>query len=493
MMKFPSLPLLGKNKQNDLVGFDFSERQLKIAHVHVGALKAEVVELISCDTQGLSDSKISELIATTLAGLEISKPRAFLAVPMQTVVTRSIEIPSRDPAEIREIVNLQASRHTPYSRSEVIIDTLLLGVVRESYTKALFVIAPKDNIIRQTKIIENANLKIERVFFPPEGLCQAITKILDTEASNKAVVVVHMDSDFTSFVVIQEGNILFVRAILIGANHLLEDKEVYHDQFVEELRSSLEAYGAEEAGPQPSLLLLTGVVAEMTDLDALFDETLHIPLKHQAYFNYFPISKRAKAVASSSTHVSFFNLIAPLLLFDKMKINLISDEHKLKIQLEERGREIVKTGVLAMIFFTMIFLSFASKVYFKNAYLKNLTARYQTVKENAKKLEQVSDKINRIRNYLSDIGSPLDALMTLYETLPLEVRISDIKFEEGQKFSVKGTSGTMGPVFAFVTNLEKSKKFTSVKTKYVTARNEGGKDVQDFEINTVFASSGQTL
>ncbi len=476
---------LKKDNKRDLIGIDLNDEYLKIAHVRHAALKIEVANLISREVRGMSDEDIAAFITQTLADLKIVNPRAFIAVPLHTVITRSIEIPSRDPEEIREIVNLQASRHTPYSRSEIIVDTLLVGIVRESYTKALLVIAPREIVVRQTKILEKANLNLEKVFFPPEGLCHAVTKIMDNETSAHVTAIVHMDTVFTNFVVIQKGKILFVRGISIGASHLLEEKEVYHERFTDELHKSLESYIADEAGPQPSLLLLTGVIAEITDLDDLFSQTLSIPIKHQTYYNHFPITKQARAAASSSKQVSYFNLIAPLLLFEKMKVNLVSEEQKLRIRLEERGKEMVKTGMFVMILLSLAIALFVSKVYFKTAYLQNLTARYQSVKESAKELERISTKTQVIKQYLSTRGNSIEALAALYDTLPTDVRLSSVKYEDGQKLSVKGTSAVMGSVFSFVTNLEKSKQFKSVKTKYVTSGNDGGKVVQDFEINAL--------
>lgn len=481
--------LMPKAASQDLVAFDFNEDRLKIAHVHATKLKREVVNLSSHEIRGLSDDEITSLIQKNLMGMGVKNPRVFLAAPLHLVITRSIEIPSRDPDEIKEIVNLQASRHTPFSRAEIIIDTLNLGVVRESYTKVLLVIAPKDVITRQTGIIEKARLKIDKIFFAPEGISFACSKILNSEHSDQQTAIVHMDDFFTSFIVSHKSKILFVRGISIGANHLLEEKEVYADRFVDELQKSLESYVSDEIGPMPSTLLLTGVVAEVTDLDDLFSQTLSIPAKHQTYFKHFPISAGARQVASTSNRISYFNLIAALLLHDKIKIDLVSDERKLKIQLEKRGREMIKTGILAMLILSFIFAVLVSKIYFKKAYLEKMQKRYAPFREDAKNLEQIFAKTQVVKNYLAKRGESVEVLSELYETLPNQVRISELKYDEAGKVIIKGTSSTMGSVFSFVSSLDKSAKFKSVKTKYVTSRAEKGADVADFEINAVLEGS----
>jgi len=491
LLSFKGLPGFPSSSGQEMVGFDLNDEYLKIAHVRVSSLKREVVNLAHREVRGLSEDEIASFIRQTLTQFKLKSARAFLTAPLYLVITRTIEIPSKDPEEIKELVNLQASRHTHYARSEIIIDMMALGVVRESYTKVLLVIVPKDAVSRQIQILDKAGLKLEKVLFPPEGICAASSKILGSEPTDSTIAVVHMDSVFTSFIVTQKGKVLFVRGIPIGANHLLDEKEIYSDRFVDELQKSLEAYTNDEMGHLPAALFLTGVAAETKDLDNLFSETLRIPIKHQTYFNHFAISSEARSVAVSASRVSFFNLIAPLLLFDKMKIDLNSDEKKLKIQLEERGREVVKTGMLVMMILALVFLSFVGKVYTKKAFLQNLVSRYRLLREEAKSLERTFTRTRLVKDTVSNRGRSIETLAELYDTLPQDVRLGLIKYEEGSTFTVKGTSATMASVFSFVTNLEKSPRFKGVKTKYVTTRNENGQDVADFEINCQLERPGE--
>ena len=152
------------------------------------------------------------------------------------------------------------------------------------------------------------------------------------------------------------------------------------------------------------------------------------------------------------------------------------------LHLEKRGREMMRTGIFLLILFVLSFVFVGGRVYFKSTYLGNLRARYKPVKDDAKQLEQQFLKSQVIKDYLSDRGRSLETLVELYDTLPKDIRISDIKYEDGEKFSIKGTSKTMASVFSFVSNLDKSSRFKNVKTKYVTTRNEDGVDVADFEI-----------
>jgi Tfp pilus assembly protein PilN len=74
--------------------------------------------------------------------------------------------------------------------------------------------------------------------------------------------------------------------------------------------------------------------------------------------------------------------------------------------------------------------------------------------------------------------------------VPLDLKLTDVKFDEQGRFSVRGTADTMSTVFSFVEYMEKSKYFKDVKTKYTTKRKEETKDVADFEINSLLEKEG---
>ena len=147
-----------------------------------------------------------------------------------------------------------------------------------------------------------------------------------------------------------------------------------------------------------------------------------------------------------------------------------------------RGQETVTAGIWVMVILGLLFALFASKVYFKQANLDKLIARYDPVIEDAKQLEEIFARTQVVKGYLEKRGNSIEALSALYSALPKDVRVSSVRYDDGVKFSVKGTSNTMASVFNFVTDLEKSKQFKNVKTKYITSRDENGINTADFEI-----------
>jgi Tfp pilus assembly protein PilN len=268
----------------------------------------------------------------------------------------------------------------------------------------------------------------------------------------------------------------------MGTQHLVSEKERFLVRFTEEIKRSLEAYQSESIEKIPNMLILTGAVQDLKELEDTLNNTLHFPIKSVPYFRNLIISEEVIKATSSIRRVSFLNVIASLLAYEEMKVDLVPDEIKMRKSIEQRGRQLIKTGILVLSIFVLIFSILTSKIYFKTAYLSNLDKKYRPLEQEAKVLENDFEKINMIKQYLSSRGFSLEVLSELYNMVPLELELNDIRFDEQGKFSIKGTAESMSMIFSFVDAMKKSKYFIDVKTKYTTKRKEATRDVADFEI-----------
>ncbi|MDD5553620.1 MAG: pilus assembly protein PilM [Candidatus Omnitrophica bacterium] len=477
--------------KGELVGLEFGGNKLKIAYVKSRpANKKEVIKLLNRDITGFSDQEITKLIRSSFLELEANAPEIIDIIPSNLVITRNIEIPSIDPREIKEIINLQAGRHTPYAREEIIVDYIDIGTYKNSYTKVLLVIIGRNVIKRQYEIIERAGLKLAGVLLAPEGLGLSVSKLLRQETQDSPVSIVHIDEGNTDFAIVFRGRIIFVRPIPIGAQHLIFEKEKYVTRFADEIKRSLEAYQNEDIEKSPASMLLTGATEELKDLENDLNAVLHLPARISPYLSYLTVSDLSLKTASLAKHISFLNVIAPLIFREEMKVDLVPEEIKLRRSLEERGKDLIKTGVLILAVFVLVFSTLASKIYFKGIYLSGLNKRYEALNEEARELEKDFSTVSLVKDYLSRRGYPLEILTELHSLAPLELQLSDIRVDEQGKVTLKGTAESMATVFSFVDNLSKTKFLREVKTKYTTKRKAKNKDVTDFEIGALLSKEG---
>jgi len=480
------LNFLGKVSAKEQIGVDFDANRLKIARVRPSAGKMQVEDFISHNISGLPDIDIARMVKSSFARFDARSLQAIDVVSSSVVITKNIEVPSTDPQEIRDIINLQSGRHTPYARDEIIIDYIDIGTYRQSYTKILLVIVARHIIKRHYEILERAGIKLDRVLFAPEGLSSYAAKAVKGRSDAVPVSLVHVDESSTDFVVAHKTKPIFVRSIPIGAWNLAEEGFVYRSRFSDEIKRSLEIYQSENIERLPSQVVVTGAVEALKDLEAGLAGSLQIPLKVIPYFESFSFSEKIIQGGRLSKHTSFLQILSCMSAVPQLKLDLIPEEVRLRREVEERGRELIKSGILVLTLFVLIFSILISKIYFNAAYLKSLDERYAPVIAEAKNLEEKFATVGAIKNYLIRRGYSLEVLSELYTLSSQDLLLSYIRFDQqSAKFILRGSAETMSSVFSFVEKMEKSRYLKDVKTKYTTKRKEGGRDVTDFEISAV--------
>ena len=454
---------------------------LTIASTGAALNKKEISGIFSKNINSLNDDEISRIIREGFIELKLKNPRIICVVTSQLAITKNIEIPSTDPEEIKEIINLQAGRHTPYAREEIIVDHINIGTYKNSYTKILLVIVARSAVKRHYEILAKIGLKPEKIFFAPEALGLASSKMLKAESDNSPLSLIHIDEAATDFMVIFKRKPLFIRSIPIGIQSFELDREKQQVRFADELKKSIESYQSEGIADAPSRFILTGAVEDLHGLSEVLNNA-RLPLKTTAYFGNFHLHPEALKALSAAKRVSFFNVIAGLFFSDELKVDLVPEEVRLGRALEERGRELIKIGIFVLAVFVLVFFIMLSNIFFKSVYLKNLDERYTPMIGESEKLEKDYTRISTIRHYLENRGYSLEVLTELYRLTPLEIALGDIRLDEQRKFSIKGTAEAMSVVFSFVDSMEKSRYFKDVKTKYTTKRRDGLKEFTDFEI-----------
>lgn len=464
------------------------EQEIKLAVVTSSIPgRKEAAHLRSLSIRDLPEEEIPKRLQAFLDEIKIKNPRFVGVVPSQWAITRNIEIPSCDPNEIRGIVNLQASRNTPYSRSEIVVDYLNLGVFKSVYTKILLVIVPRVAINRCYGVLQKLNLTLERMIFAPEAMVRQKAKRLHLESEGSPSCFVRLDTNTSDFTVAFRGLLLYIRNIPIGAQQMIEEKETQLVHFVEELKKSLETYQSENIGQAPSTLFLTGAMTEPPGLDSMIGDILKLEVKRVDELDGMALRPEAKA-NTFSTSQSFLDVMSPLLSLEELTLDLTPEENRLQRSVEEHSKEIVKTGILSVILLGLIGLTFLSHLFFRKAQIAELGHRFAPLKKEAKELEQAYTQIQTIRNYLTERGKSIETLAELYDLTPIDLSLVDIKFDEGSRLSMKGSALSRSSIFGFAGALENSPLFRNVQTKYVTERKEEGKELSDFEIVASFES-----
>ncbi|MFH1837133.1 MAG: pilus assembly protein PilM [Candidatus Omnitrophota bacterium] len=473
----------GMLAHKDIFAIDISGHHLKIVHARVSSLKREIAGVYDHNIRGIADTEISGIISKYFEKINIKNPTIFCTIPNRIVMTKNIEVPSRDIKEVEEIIKLQAGRHTPFAREEIVSDYINIGLYKQTYTKILLIIVNRNVITKQLEILNVARLKAENMIFCPEAFALSYPAILRTGQEDTPMIIAHVDDDYTDFIVIMKNKVLFVRSMPIGAEHFLSDGERSGSKFIEQIKLSMETYQGEDIETVPTKIFIIGATEGIRNMGERINSTLHVPAQVIPYYENLPIDAEVKKILKEKAgRMSFLNVITTLLAEDKVKVNLLPEEVKFRHKLEQRSKYILKAGVQVIMIMALVCSLVVSKIYFKSLYLKRLDHQVEAMVPDVERMEEHMTKIKEVKRYLAEQGYMLNLIAELHDILPKNTYFSDIRVETNGEFSIKGFADSMSSIFTFIGIMEESVFFEEVVAKYTSKRKEEDKDIAIFEI-----------
>lgn len=473
---------MSKGKEHVCVSLD--DELLRVIQIKGSGSSAKVTNIVTRSTQGVSDQELPRLVQSALTGFNIKSSNISLIAPANSITTKNIEVPSKNADEIKSIVNLQASRHTPYSKDEIQVGYVNIGLSQGSYTKVLLVIANKYVLKSQLAVLEGAGAKVRNIFFSAEGVASLYSGILNLKKKSAPHAVIDIGKLSTNFVIVSEGKAIASRNIPVGRKQLTDDGEVARGQLFEELKNTVETYKAEGVEQAPSTFVLTADDDINKFVERNITEQLGWEVKIVPYLNRIKASKALlNKIAQEIKDTSFLDLIAAVITYTKGSINLMPEEVQLQKFIKDQTKEIFKALVLVLIILFLIAGAFTVKWYFRNVALNQVNGEYEKFHQEVSVLKAKADKIKIINDFLDKRMLSLDVVYELYLKIPKDVYLTGIQMVDENTLSIQGISETASKVYKLRTMLQESELFESVEVKSQSARKDRGKDVAGFEMD----------
>jgi len=472
------------SKNKDYLAISSVDECLKFAHVRVTPTDKQIVGVVKKDLRGIAPEEWPGIAKALVSELGVSKPSAIYVLSASAVTTKNIEVPSIDPVEIKSIIDLQAGRHTPYSREEILIGYINIGVFQRNYTKVLLVIVNRDQILKQVNILMQAGIKIEKVVFAPEATALFYAQVMKIKTDDLPVGIIDVSHDTTDFMVEWNKTIVTSRSIPVGMDQLIKEGEAAREKLLAELGQSVEVYQNEDIGKPPSQYILTCDDAKLQELQPAFMDKLKTNINVVPFLDHMTASQPVMLkLVSEYNDDSFLSVITAGMMLDQLRLDLTPDEIRSQRAMEEKGRQIIMLAIYGLIILVLVCAISFSKIYFRSVYLDKLKKDYAVKQKVVKVLDNVAQKTRIIKDYTSDRLVTLDTVKTLYDLIPEEMYLQSITFEDNGSILIQGVSESMSRVFNLVTALEESPLFKSVKTKSTSTKQERGKDVAVFELS----------
>ncbi|MBN1687886.1 MAG: pilus assembly protein PilM [Candidatus Omnitrophica bacterium] len=477
---------LGLNQPRRVLALEISDDWLKLVGAKVQKKKKSVQCAAFESVKGLSETEISFKIEEFLKKNKFKPHYVILNHPTHNLTTRFLAIPSTDPAEIKDILELQAVKQTPYAREEISPGFRILNLDETGYSRILLAISHRDVISKYYRIPEMAKVPPQQISLAFEGihnwyqhLCQQ-----SEDLQTKTTLFLDVDSSTTDLLILMGGKIVFGRSIGVGSKHIQEQGLMVENKFLREVQLSVESGQAELQQGKIEHVVLTGVEGPLKNLVALLSRELSLPCEVVPMFREFrtivPETIRQNLEKAEGSFVSVLGLaIEP----QTCEVNLILPEIEIRKNLEERAKDLAFLGTMMLSLVTLVSAIAFHKYFLKITYLDALKAEYEAIEPEANDLERLVAKMKLAQEQAGGGQNFLEVLYDVRGVLPDSIYLTGLNFDDQEKsITIRGISEEMSSVFQLLSTLEAAPHLEFVKTRNVTKRKVDDQDVAEFEI-----------
>jgi Tfp pilus assembly PilM family ATPase len=420
-------------------------------------------------------------VARAIKALNLRVTDVIACVPRQAVTVRTFELPSADPREVSDMIDLQITKQTPYSRDEIVFDYRLSAGAREGYTRVMLVIAPSAVMRQRFRMLEDAGLNVRLITVSTDGLAGALQhgSAVARAGLGGGVALLDIDAANAELLVLQDGMVLSSRSLAVGARDLVGDPVAGSERLIQETARALETFRHESPSVRIDRLLLAGATAGQDGLADRLRSILGLPVEP------FDALKGAPGAGTSATgaddrsrNVSLTAVAGAALAPGQLEIDLTPESILTRRAIARRAAEMTVTAILGMAVVTLLSLWVESRIFVRQHYRDRLMARVEATTPVADEVESMRRKVAIVGDRMRGALTPVVVLAELHALIGGDTSVTSIELEAA-RLRLRGAS-TGGPEASskLVNALEASPVFREAKrTRTVSAR-----DQTEFEI-----------
>ncbi len=482
------------NRQKTVVALESSGEYLKMAQVSSNAGGKKIVKLVA-RTVVLQEDLSKMLVDLVDEGLIPAESVLLISTPRNLVTVRNLQVPTTDSQELKEMINLQAVKQTPFLKDEIIADFQVVRSSPEGYTDVILVTTHRSVSNASLKILDDAHLQAEGIRLSSQGVLNAYCMIngFAGEDTDEPVAIVDIDSSYSDFIVALDGQICFTKALSIGPTKLLMGGEKEIEKFTEEIQRAVEIYGNEGIGRRVSKVVITGAEIDLEAIIPKLSESLNLSVEWMSLVDNIPGGSEIMDFPENSTgSLSFAGVVGLAWNPGGAQLDLTPPEVRIREALAQKGKAITSIGISVILLLTALTVFASQQIYSRKRYLEELSQEVHQTQQEASEVEAMKKKIRVIKDATGFENSSLEILSVLHKSLPADIYLRSITFEDGSHLILRGVAEKMSGVFRFLSTLEKQPNFHHVKTKHVTrASRKRGREEINFEMTCLLAKHGE--
>lgn len=217
----------------------------------------------------LAEEEIAQAIAslTELAG--VKGQEVITAISGSRVITRQIKLPLMADQALEDAVKSEAARHLPLPVEELTLRYVKLGQEQEAgvdQLNVMLIAVPTALVEQYYHIFFMAGLTLKAIDLQAFGLW----RLFGRPANPDLLAVFDIGSTYSQVLVLQAGEIKFLRGITLGSNAGI-------DNLALELKKSLDYYCGQRAAASITRVILTGGGSKLRGVEQYLSKICGLP------------------------------------------------------------------------------------------------------------------------------------------------------------------------------------------------------------------------
>lgn len=407
----------------------------------------------------------------------VRAPRAEVigVIPREQVLTRVVQFPSAEAAELAQMVGLYAKAQLPYPGDQVIVDFQILSQ-QEGFSTVMLVACQRETIERMLAVLRGAGLSPSSLTVSAWGVLGWYQRALQVDASREPTLAVVVDDTRTDLVLIGQGRVLSSRSVGQGAQDWAASGESM-ELLAAEIERSQAAIRKELPGAEIQSLVLSGVGDLLAWRDALADRLRFSvtviesagPFADVQLVSGAPISLAAIGGVACSLPHTLLNLAPP----------------SVRAQVEHHRQvwELAAIGSLLLAVLLGGSLVLGLQAVRQREVAEQFDRVVKSAEPRAKRLQEATRSVQTVRALLDERRRLAQLLADVFRVSSQKVSLETLAFERGKReLTLRGSAPSTQAVLGYVQELERLGGVAGVTLKYSAQRAVSTGDRTTFEL-----------